>query len=166
MMNDSPLQELPDEKGTYTLLAELDQMKRLAIGRLGTFDLVPGFYAYVGSAHGSGGLAARIRHHLESTAEPHWHIDYLLRWARPTEVWFAVSDRKLEHAWAELLAASPVFRTTIPRFGCSDYHRTRTPHLFHTKRRPSFEWFRQQIRERFGPDVRAERMSFGTQPLG
>lgn len=164
-MNASPvLPELSEEKGTYVLVTELEQMKRLEIGRLGTFDLVPGFYAYVGSAHGTGGLAARIRHHLESTAEPHWHIDYLLRWARPTEVWFAVSDRKLEHAWAELLAASSVFRATIPRFGSSDYHRSRTTHLFHAKRRPSFDWFRQDVRERFGPDVRAECVNFKARP--
>ena len=65
--------ELPEDKGTYVLLAHLSQAKQLEIGRLGEFDLVPGFYAYVGSAHGSGGLRARIQHHLESTADPHWH---------------------------------------------------------------------------------------------
>jgi len=70
--------DLPEEKGTYILIARVLQMKRLSIGRLGKFDLVPGFYAYVGSAFGFGGLRARIGHHLESTAEPHWHIDYLL----------------------------------------------------------------------------------------
>ena len=77
--------ELPEAKGTYILLVSLNQAKRLEIGRLGAFDLVPGFYAYVGSAHGAGGLRARIQHHLESTAEPHWHIDYLLRWVLPIE---------------------------------------------------------------------------------
>jgi Uri superfamily endonuclease len=60
-------------------------MKRLSVGRLGEFDLVPGFYAYVGSAFGLGGLRARIGHHPESTAEPHWHIDYLLKVETPIE---------------------------------------------------------------------------------
>jgi len=36
--------ELPDEKGTYILIALVLQMKRLKIGRLGTYDLLPGFY--------------------------------------------------------------------------------------------------------------------------
>ncbi len=61
-------------------------MKRLEIGRLGSFNIIPGFYAYVGSAFGPGGLRARIRHHLESVAQPHWHIDYLLGYAEPVEV--------------------------------------------------------------------------------
>lgn len=39
--------DLPEEKGTYVLIASVLQMKR--IGRLGEFDIVPGFYAYVGS---------------------------------------------------------------------------------------------------------------------
>ena len=62
--------DLPDEKGTYVLIASVPQMKRIAIGQLGKFDIVPGFYAYVGSAFGAGGLCARIGHHLESTAAP------------------------------------------------------------------------------------------------
>ncbi len=65
------LAELPEDKGTYVLVAFVAEMKRLEIGRLGAHDVVPGFYLYVGSAFGSGGLRARIGHHLESTASPH-----------------------------------------------------------------------------------------------
>ena len=61
--------DLPEDKGTYVLIASLAQMKRLEIGRLGTFDIKPGFYAYVGSAFGAGGLRARIGHHQQSTVE-------------------------------------------------------------------------------------------------
>jgi len=46
--------ELPADKGTYVLIASVPQMKRLAVGQLGEFDIVPGFYAYVGSAFGAG----------------------------------------------------------------------------------------------------------------
>ena len=60
--------DLPEDKGTYVLIASLAQMKRLEIGSLGRQDIVPGFYLYVGSAFGAGGLRARIGHHLESTA--------------------------------------------------------------------------------------------------
>ena len=132
------------------------QMKRLEIGRLGAYDIVPGFYAYVGSVFGSGGLRARLGHHLESTASPHWHIDYLLGVAEPVEVWYTTVKEKLEHHWAELLEKAPHFRVPIPRFGSSDYHRSRSSHLFHSKRRPSFHWFQEQIREQFD-DIQTEQ---------
>ena len=147
---------LPDEKGTYVIIASVPQMKHIEIGRLGAFDLVPGFYAYVGSAFGAGGLRARIGHHLESTAAPHWHIDYLLQVAEPIEVWHTTADQKLEHRWADLLEKAPQFRIPIPRFGSSDYHRSRSSHLLYSKRRPAFSWFQQQLAERF-EDVYAER---------
>jgi Uri superfamily endonuclease len=142
--------DLPEAKGTYVLIAQVLQMKRLDIGSLGRFDIIPGFYAYVGSAFGSGGLRGRIHHHLESTAEPHWHIDYLLRVASPIEVWFTTADRKLEHHWAELMENARGFRVPIPRFGSSDYHRSRASHLFYSKRRPSLRWFREKMIEVFG----------------
>ena len=141
--------DLPEDKGTYVLIAQVRQMKRLAIGSLGQFDIVPGFYAYVGSGFGSGGLRGRIHHHLQSTAEPRWHIDYLLQVATPVEAWFSTANRKLERHWAELLENAPGFCVPVRRFGSSDYHRSRTSHLFYCKRRPSFRWFRQQMIEVF-----------------
>ena len=141
--------DLPEAKGTYILIARVSQMKRLAIGILGEFDIIPGFYAYVGSAFGSGGLRARIGHHLESPAEPHWHIDYLSQVATPVAVWLTTAGRKLEHRWAELLEDASGFRVPILRFGSSDYDRSRSSHLFFSKRRPSFSWFQQQVMERF-----------------
>lgn len=141
--------DLPEDKGTYILMASVSEMRQVEIGGLGKHAIAPGFYLYVGSAFGSGGLRARLGHHLESTAEPHWHIDYLLRVATPVEVWFTTTDRKLEHHWADLLESASKFRVPIPRFGSSDYHRSRTSHLFYSKRRPSFRWFEQQISEKF-----------------
>jgi Uri superfamily endonuclease len=150
--------ELPEDKGTYILIVAVAEMKRLEIGRLGVFDLVPGFYAYVGSAFGAGGIRARVGHHLESVAAPHWHIDHLLRFATPVEVWFALADRRLEQDWAELLANAPGFHTPIPRFGSSDYRRSRATHLFHAKRRPSFRWFVERIKRGFEPDIQPRRV--------
>ncbi len=141
--------DLPEEKGTYVLIASVPQMKRIEVGQLGKFDIVPGYYAYVGSAFGSGGLRARLSHHLESIAAPHWHIDYLLRVAQPVEVWYSTASQKLEHHWAEMLDKASQFRVPIPRFGSSDYHRSRASHLFCSKRRPAFSWFQQQIVEHF-----------------
>jgi Uri superfamily endonuclease len=103
--------DLPEEKGTYILIARVSQMKRLSVGRLGKFDLVPGFYVYVGSAFGLGGLRARIGHHLESTAELHWHIDYLLQVATPIDLWYSTATRKLEQHWGRV---TPEFEI-VPR---------------------------------------------------
>jgi Uri superfamily endonuclease len=86
-----------------------------------------------------------LHHHLESVAEPHWHIDYLLAHAEPVEVWYALSDRKLERTLAEVLERLPGFRMPIPRFGSSDYHRSRTSHLFYSKRLPPFSRFEEEV---------------------
>ena len=149
--------ELPEANGTYVLVVFVPQMKRLKIGRLGTYDIIPGFYAYVGSAFGPGGLRARIDHHLESVAQPHWHIDYLLAVAEPVEVWYALADRKLERDLAELMERSSRFRMPIPRFGSSDYRRSRTSHLFYSKRRPSFDRFQQKINRAIGEPVEMQQ---------
>lgn len=106
--------DLPAAKGTYVLIAFVPQARRLEIGRLGTYDLIPGFYAYMGSAFGSGGLHARIHHHLESAAQAHWHIDYLLRFAEPVEVWYALSDRKLEQDLAGVFEQCSIQSLTPP----------------------------------------------------
>lgn len=157
---------LPEDKGTYILIVSVAQTKRLEIGRLGTFDIAPGYYAYVGSAFGLGGIRARLGHHLESAVAPHWHIDYLLDVATPVEVWFAISDRKLEHDWAELLAEPPFFRSPIPRFGSSDYRRSRISHLFYAKRQPLFRWFEDQIRIGFEAEVRPHRVVLTARQAG
>jgi Uri superfamily endonuclease len=147
--------DVPDARGTYVLIAWLAQTRRLEIGSLGAHEITPGFYVYVGSAHGEGGLQARVGHYLESTAEPHWHIDYLLQCAEPTEIWFAVDDAKLERDWVELFESAKQFRVPIRRFGASDYHRSRSSHLFYSKRPPSFRCFQEQVLQTFdGIEVR------------
>ncbi|MGH8614875.1 MAG: GIY-YIG nuclease family protein [Gammaproteobacteria bacterium] len=154
--------EVPEGRGAYVLIVSVKQTQHLAIGRLGKFTFVPGFYAYVGSACGHGGIRARVSHHLASIAQPHWHIDYLLGFATPIEVWYALSDRKLEQDWAETLRHSLRFQIPIPRFGASDYRRTRTTHLFYSKQRPSFRWFEAKVKEAFEPSIRPQQLALRT----
>ena len=150
--------ELPDSKGVYILLAWLNRTQSIGIGQLGQFSFSPGHYVYVGSACGHGGIRARVGHHLESRAQPHWHIDYLLAVATPIEVWYAISDRKLERDWADMLQHSSLFHASIPRFGSSDYRRSRTTHLFYSKQRPSFQWFEAKVRESFEPRIQPQQL--------
>ncbi|NHN58754.1 MULTISPECIES: DUF123 domain-containing protein [Halorussus] len=68
-------------KGTYTLLVQLAEDATVAFGAAGERDLVAGWYAYTGSAFGTGGFA-RVERHRELAAGERdarrWHVDYLL----------------------------------------------------------------------------------------
>ncbi len=58
------------EPGTYALLLKLDRWERITVGKLGTFDFPAGYYLYVGSALGPGGLQARLAHHQRGSKSP------------------------------------------------------------------------------------------------
>lgn len=119
---------LPAEPGTYVLLMRLAEPCRLTVGRLGTFELAAGWYAYVGSAHGPGGLTARVGRHLRRDKKPHWHVDALTAAAPVQAVWLRASGERLECIWARRLAALQGVHTPVPGLGASDC-RCRT-HLF------------------------------------
>ncbi len=60
----------------------------LRVGRLGELIVEPGRYLYVGSAYGSGGIAARVARHLRpGRRRLHWHIDYLNAATGVERVW-------------------------------------------------------------------------------
>ena len=132
----------------------------MTIGRLGTFDLKPGYYLYVGGAYGSGGLRARIGDHLEPAQPRRWHIDYLLTVAMPREVWFSTESPKREQRWSAMLRRWSSLRTPIPRFGSSEYRRSRTTHLFYSKSRPLFEDFKQRMEQEHNEPLGLERFGF------
>ena len=122
---------LTDRPGTYVLWLRCAIQGERSIGKLGTLHLQPGYYAYVGSAFGPGGLRARIQHHLRTPKRPHWHIDYLREVTIAQEIWFIHGDRCMEHRWAGRLAQLPEVRIPLAGFGSSD---CRCPaHLFHCK---------------------------------
>ena len=67
--------------GTYTLLVELHATTTLEVGALGVHEFDRGWYAYTGSALGTGGFARVDRHRELAAGERsvrHWHVDYLL----------------------------------------------------------------------------------------
>lgn len=111
---------LQSRTGTYALVFECRGAHAIGIGKLGTLDLTPGYYIYVGSAFGPGGIRARIKHHINRSMKPHWHIDYLKSHCRLDEIWIEYSDQRHESMWVAELAGSE--RTTVPLngFGASD----------------------------------------------
>ncbi|MBI2540538.1 MAG: DUF123 domain-containing protein, partial [Deltaproteobacteria bacterium] len=77
MKADSRKRRTARRSGTYVLLLRLPSRTHLAVGKLGGFDLSSGYYCYVGSGFGPGGVLSRLAHHLRPIRRPHWHVDYL-----------------------------------------------------------------------------------------
>ena len=77
---------MPDMgKGTYVLILFLERDKDMTVGREGRSSRIPfraGYYAYVGSGHGPGGLRSRIHHHLIKDKKCVWHMLYVIRNSR------------------------------------------------------------------------------------
>jgi Uri superfamily endonuclease len=121
-------------KGTYLLLARLEEEVTVTVGRLGTFVFPAGWYAYAGSALGPGGIPARLARHWRSQKRAHWHIDYLLAHGTPEASWYVETVERLECRWAAAVRTLPGARLLVPRFGASD---CRCPgHLAYLPRRP------------------------------
>lgn len=121
------------------MLLRLPRKATIRVGRLGVVSLRRGYYAYVGSAFGPGGLAARVTRHVRQGARTHWHIDYVRRIAQPVGVWFSTENARREHEWAEALQRAPWTSEAAPQFGASDCRCE--SHLFFLGARPSGEWW-------------------------
>jgi Uri superfamily endonuclease len=133
----------PSHKGTYILILHLRKPAKLTIGKLGVFDFPAGYYAYIGSAFGSGGLRGRLKHHLAPAKEPHWHIDYLRQRATVLEVWYIASETHHEHQWADALCSMPGAGVPALRFGASDC-KCET-HLIRFPDKPELESFCDEV---------------------
>lgn len=121
---------LPAAPGTYLLVLRCSTAARLRVGSLGEMMVHPGFYLYVGSAFGLGGLRARVGRHIAGQGVLRWHIDYLRRVTQPVETWSA-PEQSCEHEWAQALASAARVSVPLARFGASDCHCP--AHLFFLK---------------------------------
>ncbi len=108
------------EPGTYALVLSAKANGLIRIGRLGTLRLQSGFYVYVGSALGPGGVRGRLLHHLRPAKRPHWHIDHLRRHTVLKEVWYGLDPVSREHQWARCLGTLPGASIPLAGFGSSD----------------------------------------------
>lgn len=142
------------ETGNYVLLLHLPADEILTIGKLGTFDFPAGWYTYVGSAFGAGGLVGRLKHHVRPIDRPHWHIDYLRQAAQLKEIWLSIDTVSHEREWADLMLAIPGAASLVEGFGASDSDRE--THLFYFDVRPSLEDFTIGVRARF-PEAKVLR---------
>jgi Uri superfamily endonuclease len=131
------MDDLPVRTGIYALILELSESRKLEIGRLGAFNFPAGFYVYLGSARGPGGLRGRLRRHLRGDGKCHWHIDYLaalavVRGYVVLEFGMEKAGFELtECAWSQALFATPNAAIPAPRFGASDCKSGCPAHLVH-----------------------------------
>lgn len=112
---------------------------------MGKLQLSRGYFIYVGSAFGPGGVRARIAHHGRISKSPYWHLDYLRPFMQLVEIWFTYDNLSREHEWADELALLRASRKPFPAFGASDCE-CRT-HLFAFGYKPAFATFRRRIYE-------------------
>ena len=124
------------EPGIYILL--LCGEGTVRVGSLGIITFSSGYYGYVGSALGPGGLARVSRHIRVATGggiRPRWHIDYLLMSSefRLMRVYCALSGERLECPLAQAIALP-----YIPNFGSSDCRCN--GHLFFSPNDPGSEF--------------------------
>ena len=133
--------------GTYALIFVSTAQRSVQIGKLGRLTLRPGFYVYVGSAFGPGGLRARVSHHARTAHRPHWHVDYVRGRARLDEVWYTYDAVSREHQWADVFARTRGALIPLQGFGSSDCRCE--SHLFFFRSMPSGKSFKRKIRTRF-----------------
>lgn len=127
---------LPALPGVYALILLCPRERWIAVGALGLRRFSAGWYVYVGSAWGPGGLRGRAGRHLRGRrVAPRWHIDFLHRAATVRELWFLPgAPAQVEHRIAAFFAGFPEVSVPVLRFGASDC-RCRA-HLFAFAARP------------------------------
>jgi Uri superfamily endonuclease len=128
---------MKSEPGTYALILHSHITGKVQIGHLGQIELVSGYYIYIGSAFGPGGVRARVSRHLRADKPKHWHIDYLREFVTPLSAWISYEPEQLEHLWAQLFHDMSEVNS-IQGFGCSDCKCY--SHLFQTAVAPEVAW--------------------------
>ena len=109
------------EGGAYLLVIDLDRPLRLDAASLGGAVLAPGRYLYCGSAHGPGGLAARVGRHLRAGKVPRWHVDRLSEAGHVVAV--GLSTGGTECGLLARLNRLPGVRVPVAGFGSTDCRR-------------------------------------------
>lgn len=127
-------------KGSYVILLENREEFKTSVGFLGALKFERGFYAYIGSMFGPGGLEARIRRYLVG-GKKHWHIDYILGRMQIISA-YILSERNFESVLAK---ASVKMFQYVKGFGCSD-KRDDISHLLYFRCKSELEEFIKLIR--------------------
>ena len=131
------------ETGNYILVLYNEQPQKIEVGKLGTVKLKKGYYLYVGSALGPGGVQARVKRHSQQHKKMHWHIDYLRKVTTLEEIWYLYSNKRYEHYFADLFQQTESMSVPLVGFGASDCNCQ--AHLFYSQQCPKFITYKQNI---------------------
>ncbi len=123
--------------GIYNLIIKLSKNEEIKVGRLGTYIFSKGFYVYTGSA--KNGLEKRIDRHLSSNKKLHWHVDYLLSYAKIVQILRYAGVKKNECRLNSLIAQSSGATLVVKKFGSSDCNCV--THLYYFKNFPKFNFY-------------------------
>lgn len=135
-------QQIPPQPGTYALILQNKTLATIQVGSLGWLAVEPGWYIYVGSAFGPGGLRGRLAHHLNDRPQ-RWHVDALKSASSIQAVWLTTDPRRLEHEWAEAWLDYPGVTAPWKGFGSSDC-KCRA-HLFRSTLKPDPRLFESRV---------------------
>lgn len=141
---------VPKTSGVYILVFHLAKATGIAFDRKGTrHTFSPGWYLYVGSACGEGGLSRRLARHQRRIADDkkmNWNVDYFREHALLCEIWYCeMDDPRLEHSWAQTVAGLKGSTVPVPKFGANDCKADCPSHFFHLPERLSTAVFRSQM---------------------
>lgn len=97
-----------------------EQVKTIQVGKLAPLNICKGYYVYIGSALGPGGVTARLKHHIKISKRPHWHLDYLRAETGFYEAYGLYSPERKECEWAQLTAMAEAVSEPMYGFGSTD----------------------------------------------
>ncbi len=131
---------LSNASGTYVIFIDVSKEILLKIGSLGEMKFSKGYYIYIGSAFGPGGLVKRVERHLRNEKKLFWHIDYLLNSSSAKIIAVAwIADRqKLECIISQEIDKSSPLVKSLLHFGSSDCKCTSHLKQIKTKLRRDF----------------------------
>ena len=135
---------MKQQPGSYAVILENRKQATIDVGRRIQLAIEPGYYLYVGSAFGPGGLRARVGRHARPDKKRRWHIDFIRAHMDFQYAWCSYSPVNQEHCWAGLLQTQMSYKA-LPGIGCSDC-RCET-HLFYSPRQPDLRAFNNLLIE-------------------
>jgi Uri superfamily endonuclease len=141
------MNSIRNETGIYALVMKLEKGQTITFDKKGTHQkFALGYYVYIGSARGPGGLKSRVRRHQNRRVDGkrmHWNVDYFRELAPIGEVWYSYTQSdQLEHDWAQSIAR--MYRASVPfaGFGTNDCGQGCDAHFFYFSERPFVAGFR------------------------
>jgi len=129
------LDGISSQPGTYLLIFHSARASSIKVGKLGQIELASGYYFYIGSAFGPGGVRARVRHHHGISQKPHWHLDYIRPLLSLQAICYSIDASRYEHEWANILSGELHMQAPSPGLGASDCRCH--SHFFYTRSEPA-----------------------------